>query len=177
HQGAQLSFAACLAVADILAALAPEARVSLKWPNDALLNGRKVAGVLLESSGRGSRLDWLAIGIGLNLAAHPPRAPGAAIAPTSLVAEGAAPPTPQAALERLAARLDHWQRLHARAGFEPLRAAWLARASGLGQRIQARTPHTTLSGTYEDVDADGALVLHTAQGRQRIPAADLFFPD
>ena len=177
-QGAQLSFAACLAVADLAIAVAPRAEVRVKWPNDVLVGGRKVAGVLLESAGQGGWLDWLAVGVGVNLA-HAPAPdeiePGRH-APTSLAAEGVAPPAPEQALERLATRFEHWRALHAREGFAPLRAAWLARAAGLGQRIEARLPGRTLTGTYEDVDAEGSLVLRHASGRARIAAAELVFP-
>ncbi|MEO1611948.1 MAG: biotin--[acetyl-CoA-carboxylase] ligase, partial [Pseudomonadota bacterium] len=76
------SFIACLAVAELFEAYGGTAQ--LKWPNDALLNGGKAAGVLLEASGQGERLDWLAVGIGVNLVAHPDADAGAAFPPTSL---------------------------------------------------------------------------------------------
>lgn len=176
---AQLSFAACLAVADLLASLAPSARVGLKWPNDALLNGRKAAGVLLESSGRAGRLDWLAIGIGVNLENVPARESviDPRVAPCSVTGEGGRRVTPDEALAMLADRLAYWKALHAAEGFGPLRTAWLGRAAGLGTRIEARLSDRVLSGTYEDVDATGALVLRTPQGARRIAAADLHFPD
>jgi len=176
---AQLSFAACLATADFLAWVAPRAEVRLKWPNDALLNGAKVAGILLESAGRGRRPDWLAIGIGVNLQAAPGTgeiAPGHH-PPTSLTAEGGTPLTPEAALTYLAARYAHWQVQHARAGFAPLRAAWLARAVGLGQRLTARLAGTSMSGVFEDMDGAGRLVLRTPSGLRRVAAADLLLPE
>jgi BirA family biotin operon repressor/biotin-[acetyl-CoA-carboxylase] ligase len=178
-EAAQLSFAACLAVADVLASTAPAAEVRLKWPNDAVLNGRKVAGVLLESSGRGRDIDWLVVGVGINLAQSPARdsiAPGT-VAPSSVVAEGGAQIEPEEALDRLAFRFEHWRALHAAQGFAALRSAWLARASGLGQRIEARLPGRVVSGVYEDVDASGSLVLRNQTGPIRISAADLFFPE
>ncbi|MGF1446588.1 MAG: biotin--[acetyl-CoA-carboxylase] ligase [Pikeienuella sp.] len=177
EQAAQLSFAACLAVADLLASLAPRARVTLKWPNDPLLNGRKVAGILLESASRQTRLDWLAIGIGVNLAAAPPlpQRPGAPVA-TSVVGEGGHLIAPEAALDRLAPRLEHWIARHATEGFGPLRSAWLGRAEGLGRRIVARLPGAEHAGIYEDVDAAGQLVLREQAGVLRISAAELYFP-
>jgi len=174
--GAQLSFAACLAVADLIGAALPNADIGLKWPNDALVNGRKAAGVLLESAGRGGVPDWLAIGIGVNLIAVPEGIADPVHPPTSLVAEGARAMPPEDALDRLAPAFEHWRALHAAEGFAPLRAAWLARAIGLGARIEARLPDRTLTGIYEDVDADGALVLRGPTGRRRIAAADLVFP-
>ena len=171
---ARLSFHAALAVADLLGQLAPGAEVRLKWPNDALLNGAKVAGILLESFG--GTPAQLAIGIGVNLA-HAPAAAEARWRPTSVAAETGSAPEPDAALGILAERLEHWLRLDAAEGFAPVRAAWLARAARLGQPIEARLASTTLTGRFEDVDTDGALVLGTAGGRRRIAAADIFFPD
>ena len=171
---ARLSFHAALAVAELLEHLVPGAEVRLKWPNDALLNGGKAAGVLLESFG--GRPTQLAIGIGVNLASAPP-VEGARWRPTSVAAETGETPDVDAALGVLAERLDHWLRLDALQGFAPVRAAWLARAARLGQPIEARLPRATIAGRFEDVDMDGALVLGTADGRRRIAAADIFFPD
>lgn len=176
RRAAQLSFAACLAVADLFAEAAPTADIRLKWPNDALINGRKAAGVLLESAGRGLVPDWMAIGIGINLVAVPEGALPGCVPATSLVAEGGRPLTPEQALDRLAPRFEHWRTAHAVDGFQALRAAWLARATGLGQRIEARLPDRVVHGIYEDVDADGNLVLNGPTGRQRISAADLVIP-
>ena len=175
-RAAQLSFAACLAVADLFAGAAPTAAVRLKWPNDALLNGRKAAGVLLESAGGGPRPDWLAIGIGVNLARVPDDSMRGPVPPTSLAAEGGTPLGPEAALARLAPAFERWRTRHAEDGFQALRAAWLARATGLGQRIEARLPQGVITGVFEDVDEQGHLVLRRPTGRQRIAAADLVFP-
>ncbi len=174
-QVALLSFAACLAVAETFAALAPKAQIALKWPNDALLNGRKAAGVLLETSGAGGRVDWLAVGVGLNLAHHPEAEPGA-WPTTSVAAETGAAPSPEDALTLLAAGFDRWARLLAAEGFAPLRAAWLARAARLGEKVVARLPREEVEGVFADLDADGALVLTRPEGARRIAAADLYFP-
>lgn len=173
-QAALHSFAACLAVAELFDALAPEAAVALKWPNDALLNGRKAAGVLLESAGTAGRLDWLTVGVGVNLAAHPPAEPGA-WPPTSLAAETGRAPDPEAALALLGARFDVWAGRLAAEGFGPLREAWLARAARLGEKVAARLPGETVEGVFADLDADGALVLAQGARVRRIQAADVFF--
>lgn len=173
RQGALLSFAACLAVAELFEAHG--GRTALKWPNDALLNGGKASGVLLESEGRGERLDRLLIGIGVNLVSAPPAVDGAAHPPTSLLAETGVALEPEAALSAIAARLAHWSATLSARGFAPLREAWLARAAKLGERIEARTGRETLAGVFEDVDAEGALVLRTPQALRRIHAADIYF--
>ncbi|MEM7179118.1 MAG: biotin--[acetyl-CoA-carboxylase] ligase [Pseudomonadota bacterium] len=173
------SFTASLAVADLLGRLAPGAGIGLKWPNDVLLNGGKVSGILLESASSGGSLAWLATGIGVNLAAAPDPgaiAPGTA-PPTSVVAEGGRLCPSEEALTLLAAALAHWEsRLHDE-GFAPVRAAWLARAARLGEPIVARLPDREVRGTFEDVDDAGALVLRTPTGCERIAAADVFFPE
>lgn len=170
---AQLGFVAALALADALEPLlAPGRSLRLKWPNDLLIDGAKVSGILLESQASAAAPDWLLLGIGVNLAVVPPDLPYAA---TSVAGEGRAPavePTLQALLTHLA----HWRGLLRHEGFTAIRSAWLARAAGLGQSITARLPNQTLSGIFRDLDADGALLLETPDGRRhRITAADLFF--
>ena len=78
-------------------------RIAVKWPNDVLADGRKIAGILLESASGGSgRLDWLAVGIGVNLAQHPE---GTEFPATSLAALGRGHAAARDALARLACRL------------------------------------------------------------------------
>ncbi len=164
---AQLSFAAALATADLAQHFAPDARVKVKWPNDVLADGRKLAGILLESGP-----DWLAIGIGVNLVGHPEATEFPA---TSLAALGATPPAPEEALTVLAARLAHWYDRWMKDGFEVLRAAWLARAPEVGAPIRARLPHETRHGLFEGIDASGALLLREASGVRAITAGEVFF--
>lgn len=175
-EAARFSFVAALAVADLLGACVPGAKVQTKWPNDVLLEGGKACGILLESEGRGGGLDWLAIGPGVNLAGHPPADPGAAAPPTSVAAQGRTPPAPEDALTTLAASFAGWRALYEAEGFAPIRDAWLARAARLGEPIEARLPGETLRGTFADLDAGGALVLETPKGARRIAAAEVFFP-
>jgi BirA family biotin operon repressor/biotin-[acetyl-CoA-carboxylase] ligase len=173
-EAALVSFAACLAVADLFETLAPGVPVGLKWPNDALLNGRKAAGVLLEGAGEGRGVAWLAVGIGVNLAAHPPAEPGAWEA-TSILAETGRTPDADAALQVLADAFARWTALMDRAGFAPLRSAWLARAARLGQKVTARLPRETVEGVFADLAPDGSLVLSQDGRLRRIQAADVFF--
>ncbi len=96
----QLSFAAALAVADTVALFAPQAAITVKWPNDVLADGRKLAGILLNP-GRMRLEPWLAVGIGINLAA----APGGTEFPATAIADlGVSPPSPDEALTLLAGR-------------------------------------------------------------------------
>lgn len=172
------SFVAALALRDALADLTgrPEA-LALKWPNDVLMNGGKLAGILLESAGAGGRIDTLIIGIGVNLAAAPDTSevePGA-VAPVSLAGETGVAITPEAFLDHLAPAHDRWERQFTTYGFAPIRTAWLQGAARLGETITARMARDTLTGVFTDVDMEGHLVLQTTHGTQRIAAADIFF--
>ncbi len=166
----QLSFAAALAVFDVAAHFAPAARVTVKWPNDVLIDGRKIAGILLES-GQDTKGAWLAIGVGINLVSHPD---GTEFPATSLAAFVTAPSSSEA-LTVLAARFAHWYDAWMERGFETLRAAWLARAGGLGEPIRARLPHETRHGVFEGIDATGALLLNEQGTIRAIAAGEVFF--
>ena len=171
---AQLSFAAALAVSDMLARFAPHAGLGLKWPNDVLADGRKIAGILLESESRSDGMAaWLAVGIGVNLAAFPDDVDFPA---TSLAVQGILPPTPRDAMLDLAAAFAKWYEVWRTQGFSPVREAWLARASGLGSRIRARLTNEEITGVLQGIDESGALLLGVPGGTTRIIAAgEIFF--
>ncbi len=175
---AQRSFAAALALREAFVAVTglPDA-FKLKWPNDVLLNGGKVAGILLESVGAGQGVAHLAIGIGVNLIGAPDASAveAGAVAPVSLLAETGARVTPEAFLDVLAPAFARWDAALVAEGFAPLRAEWLAHAARLGEVIRARTGTTERHGVFETIDATGALMLRQAQGTVAIPAADVFF--
>jgi BirA family biotin operon repressor/biotin-[acetyl-CoA-carboxylase] ligase len=171
---AQLSFAAALAVGDLAASVIDPALVRLKWPNDVLVGGRKVTGILLESGAHPQGGLWLAVGIGVNLAHHPEDSERPA---TDLSVHGATL-TPEAACEILADRFDHWRAAWDRDGFAPLREAWLARAWGLGDACTVRLDNETLEGVFADLSEDGSLRLDLKDGGRRlISAGDVFFPN
>jgi BirA family biotin operon repressor/biotin-[acetyl-CoA-carboxylase] ligase len=167
--GAQLSFIAALAVAEAVAELLPGAPlVNCKWPNDVLVNGAKIAGILLESqTGAGGRLDWVVIGAGVNVTSHPQLA---AYPATSLAANGATAAAKDV-LARYLHRLDHWLVRWAEAGFAPVRDAWLARAWRLGATIAVKAGERPLEGVFETLDEAGALVLAARDGRRQIFSA------
>ncbi len=175
---AQLSFVAALALYDALGdACGPAARLAIKWPNDVLLNGGKVAGILLESAGAGASVQAVAVGIGVNLAVAPETAtlePGA-VTPVSVLGETGHVVPPEEFLDLLAVAFARWQAQLDTFGFAPIRNAWLARAARLGEPIIARTGGTENHGIFEGIDDSGALILKTPSGRQIIPAADVYF--
>ncbi|WP_298846588.1 biotin--[acetyl-CoA-carboxylase] ligase [uncultured Ruegeria sp.] len=177
-QAALRSFVAALALFDACVAVTGRAEgLSLKWPNDVLLNGGKLAGILLESTGQGHGVAHLAIGIGVNLANAPDAdavEPGA-LRPVSLLSETGAHVSPEDFLTELAAAYATYETQFTTYGFDPIRTSWLARAARLGEVITARTGTSETVGTFETVDASGNLVLKTAKGRVNIPAADVYF--
>lgn len=166
------SFVAALALRDALVELTGlPACFALKWPNDVLLNGGKLSGILLE--GQGGRL---AIGIGVNLTTAPP--PSAvetgAIPPVSLLGETGLHITPVQLLDHLAPAFAAREAQLAM-DFDSIRRDFLTYAARLGEPIIARTMRETHEGVFRTIDTSGALVLDTEAGVIVIPAADIFF--
>jgi BirA family biotin operon repressor/biotin-[acetyl-CoA-carboxylase] ligase len=174
-EAAQVSFVAALAVADLAGAFVPASLVSLKWPNDPLIGGKKASGILVESGAHPHGL-WVAVGIGVNLTT----APVAAERPATTFAEHmtAPPPRPLEALTILAEAFERWRSLWDSAGFSAIADAWTAKAHGLGQPCTARLGNETVHGVAEGLDADGSLRLRLSDGSlRRITAGDVFFGD
>jgi BirA family transcriptional regulator, biotin operon repressor / biotin---[acetyl-CoA-carboxylase] ligase len=170
---AQLGFAAALAVGEALLPLLPQVvDLAYKWPNDVLVGGRKISGILLESqAAEEGRVDWLVVGIGVNVVSFPEDSEHPA---TSLAAVGAAPVALQALLEAVARGFHFWYERWLAEGFAPLREAWLARARGLGQPIRVRLPRGESQGRFAGLDEEGALLLDTGTALSRITAGDVF---
>ena len=176
-EAAQVTFLAALAVTDLLDAFAVPGSVSIKWPNDVLIDGVKACGILVESGAHDTGPLWLAVGVGVNLA-HAPE--GTERPATSLAAhlrsDIAYPPSIDAAATVLAEAFAVWQSRWHSLGFQPVLDAWIARTSGLDGPCVARLGHETVEGTAEGVAPDGALRLRTADGDLRlISAGDVFF--
>jgi len=174
-EAALRSFTAALGLFDALSAITGRPELfALKWPNDVLLDGAKLAGILLETGVGGA----LAIGVGVNLARAPrpeELEPGAA-APVALAAATGVEMAPARFLDHLGPAIWSWETLLAREGFEPVREAWLARAARLGEPVAARLPGRVINGRLVTIDAGGACVIETAAGRVSLPAAELHFP-
>ncbi|CAN5337465.1 biotin--[acetyl-CoA-carboxylase] ligase [soil metagenome] len=172
----RIAFVAALAVADLADAFVPPALVSVKWPNDVLVDGRKLSGSLIESGRMADRRLWLALGVGLNLAHAPTdvERPATALA-DHLRVEVAAPPNPKAALsilaQALARRTAQWEA----DGFDAVVQAWSERAANLGRRCVAALPNESVEGVAEALEPDGALRLRLDDGSiRRITAGDVF---
>jgi len=169
-----LPFLMALAVRDTLIELGALANdVKCKWPNDILLAGRKICGILIESSSRSSgRLDHVIIGVGINLLHSPADAQFNA---TSLLASLGRPISVQEALGRLAnqlnQRLDAWDVEN----FEPVRVEWTRCAWGLGQFRRIDTAKESFEAKLVGLDTQGGLLVQMEDGTERqIVAADIF---
>ncbi len=157
-----------MALEQVASAYAGAARIALKWPNDLLLDGAKLSGILLERHG-----DAIVIGFGVNLAHHPEGLDRPAI---SLAAAGLIPsPDPALFVEDLAASFSAWLSRWRGEGLAPIRNRWLERAHPAGTPLVARTADgAETKGLFGGLDADGALLLRTGEGTQTIHAADVF---
>ncbi|WP_111431708.1 biotin--[acetyl-CoA-carboxylase] ligase [Rhodobacteraceae bacterium DSL-40] len=178
-EAALRSFTAALALHDALVDATGRPQLfALKWPNDVLLSGHKLAGILLET-GAGPRHAPVAlvIGIGVNLAASPDAAAleAGAVPPISLAEATGISVPPAEFLDLLAPRFEHWEARLRREGFGPIRAAWLARAARIGEEVTARLPGREIRGIFRSLDESGAILLDTASGRVALPAAEIFF--
>ena len=171
---AQLGFAAALAAVQALDAwLNKASSITIKWPNDVLVGPAKIAGILLESGAAPGAGHWLAIGIGINIAAAPQGLPYPATALAAHMTEGARAPSPQAVLERVVDAFETWRQHLQRDGFAPLRTAWLSRAHGLGKPLRTSAGQ---SGVFTDLSSGGALVLRQPGGQSiEISAGEVFF--
>jgi BirA family transcriptional regulator, biotin operon repressor / biotin---[acetyl-CoA-carboxylase] ligase len=173
-RAAQIGFVAALAVGGATHGLVPAVKgLSYKWPNDVLLNGRKIAGVLLESETTASEhLSFVVVGVGVNLVSSPC---GTEFPATSIHEQGFGAILPGTMLEAFMAQFQCWLTTWRREGFVPVRTAWLdAAAISRDEPIQVRLDSLALAGRFVDLDQDGELLLHTEGELRRIAAGEVF---
>ena len=174
-EASQLSLVAALALGDALAEYVSSSRIHNKWPNDVQVDGRKIAGLLLESSG-GSQgnVEWVVIGCGVNIAVHPNLPEYDTISLNSITDEKTSIEEFLAFfLEHFEARYDIWMN----GGIDPIRKAWVKRAANIGREIVVRLPQTEIKGVFEGLDASGALILMRAGGRRELVTAGEIFAE
>ena len=187
RMAATLGFVAGLALADALDAVVPKGRIAvgldgagagrnrfeLKWPNDVLASGAKLSGILLESAMLDGGRFGVAVGIGVNVVAHPEDLPYPA---TSLKALGA-----NCDAETLFLALsDAWSEnagLWAEGrGLTAIRERWLRRAAGLGGEVAVRIDGNVVRGTFETIDEDCRFVIRDSAGKMiTVAAGDVHF--
>lgn len=179
-EAAKLSFVAALAIHSTIEEVAGHSNcdIKCKWPNDVLVDGNKISGILLESqaqSGQGvhsKMLDWLIVGIGINLCHCPDNTPY----PAGYVnAYRAYPIAPEQMLTILITQFDYWFKQWQSLGFQGIQQEWLKRAKGVGEEITVNLQNEVLTGIFETLDPDGCLVLRHGKEKRIISAGDVFF--
>ena len=161
-----LALVAANAVHALVAPLC-DGQARIKWPNDILVDGAKIAGILLERAG-----DAIVVGIGVNVVGHPT---GLDRPVTSLAAQGADIAEAGALLDRLAQLFGHWLAIWRAQGLEPVRAHWLLNAHPTGTAMRVVQPDGgTIEGSFDTLDQQGMLILRLANGDTRaIHAGDI----
>lgn len=172
-QSALHGFAASLAIADTLAAYEPKRPITLKWPNDVMIGGAKISGLLIERES-----EALLIGIGINLMSHPDNTPYPAThLRQEMTPEVLADAEPlftgaEAVLALLSSHVMQRIETLRTQGFDPIRKDWLARAHHRGKTVVVNH----LTGTFVDLASDGALCLLLPDGTEsRVHAGDVAF--
>lgn len=155
EQWGQLSFVVAVALAiGTLKCECPQGTViELKWPNDVMVNGQKLAGILIEAGD-----DYVIVGTGVNIA-HAPEDR----AKIQDLFDYSVNDFRDVFLSTLNTYYDQWQT----EGFKPIQSLWLERAYRLGEPIQARLPNMIYEGVFEDIDSDGNLLLREESGSLR----------
>lgn len=177
---AQLSFVTALALLETLDGIAPnKSDLTCKWPNDVLYQGKKIAGILLESftamNQFGREVTWIIVGVGVNIDSYPEHVlfPAACLRDAGVEIISAKIVLSRF-LSHFMAQYDAW----AKRGFAPAQKAWAKRAYGIGCPVEVMIGDEQMNGVFEGIDAGGQLLLKKADGkRAAIVAGDVFFSE
>jgi BirA family biotin operon repressor/biotin-[acetyl-CoA-carboxylase] ligase len=175
-KSSQISFIAAVAMGLAIAEFSKiqSEKISHKWPNDILISGKKVAGILLESDfepSNKSDVNFVILGIGVNVKTSPEDT----IYPTTnLLSEKFNIENNQILLEKF---LDNFSVIYQKwqdYGFLPIQNLWLSKAHNLGGEITVNLPEKSLKGIFKDLDKDGNLILESNGNNQIISSAEIF---
>ncbi len=171
----QWSLLAGVALAEALQLFMPAgSHAVVKWPNDVLLHGRKLAGILLDSVATpAGETAWMVIGMGANLAV----APDLADRPTACLADLGPAPEPAGVARAVLDRIGHWRRVRLLDGFAPIRTAWLLRAQPVGTPITLKRGDSTVGGTFAGLSDDGSLLLHNGGRVHAFATGEVLLPN
>ncbi|MFZ5703807.1 MAG: biotin--[acetyl-CoA-carboxylase] ligase [Pseudomonadota bacterium] len=162
-----LAFVAAVALDALLQAWTGPERLSIKWPNDLLVDGAKLSGILLEGAD-----DAVVVGIGVNLAHHPL---GLDRATTSLAGLGLAPPSPADFAEELASSFAAWLGRWRGEGLPAILDRWQSRAHPIGTALRVQAPDGAVEGLFDGLSPEGALKLRCPDGHvHQVHAGDVF---
>jgi len=168
----ELTLVASVALCDALRLAGVEA--GIKWPNDLLASGRKIAGVLTELAAEPDRVHWAVLGAGVNVNARREDFPEELRDEATSVLIERGQPAPRALLAAACfTALEDWLDRHAEEGFGPIREAWRARTVTLGREVVAKADGREIAGTAEDIDETGALLVRGPAGLERVLAGDV----
>lgn len=173
-QAPQLTFLSAVAVAQAIAATTP-LHPHIKWPNDLLVNGRKTAGLLNEMSAETEKVNFVILGIGVNINMRSDQFPAELRHPaTSLLIEGGKPVNRLDFTRALLEALDSLYDTYLRHGYGPVRNEWLSRCTFIGRQVRVTFQEREITGTAQGVDEDGALLVRLPEGKtERVLAGDV----
>lgn len=182
-EAALLSFVAALAVHDLASVHVKCPKITLKWPNDVLIDGAKTSGILLES-GTTQGQSWVAVGIGVNLISHPENTGYPATHINDHIATRGTNKTEtpivdaDAALAILATQFDCWRDIYNQNGFAPIREAWMSNAHNIPGDVKVQLPKESFSGHAIGLGENGELQVRLQGGSIRnVHAGDVFFEE
>jgi BirA family biotin operon repressor/biotin-[acetyl-CoA-carboxylase] ligase len=168
----ELTLVASVAVCDALRQAGVDA--GIKWPNDLLASGRKIAGILTELAAEPDRVQWVVVGVGVNVNARREDFPEALREEATSILLERGQPAPRALFAAAClTSLEEWIDRHEEGGFGPIRDAWRERNVTLGREVVVRTDGREVAGVAEDLDEAGALLVRTRAGIERIVAGDV----
>lgn len=168
NQAEIYSFLSAIALIGAMENVCPGIEIKCKWPNDLLVEGEKISGILLETDGVGR----LIVGIGVNIVAFPE---DKMLYPTTSLAAHGFSVTKETLLEELLRQFDLWQKRLYDEGKAPVLDAWRQKAYGVGKPIVAHLPDRNVEGVFSGLDNDGRLLLNTNGEIIKITTGDVFF--
>lgn len=168
----EITLVASVAVCEALRQAGVEA--GIKWPNDLLASGKKIAGILTELAAEPDRVHWVVLGVGVNVNARPEDFPEALREEATSILVERGQPAPRAlfaaaCLTAIEEWLDRWEA----EGFGAIRAAWRERSVTLGREVVVQVEGREIAGTAEDIDETGALLVRVPGGVERISSGDV----
>lgn len=174
----QMSFVTALAAFDLIYSLAKQASVfpdiKLKWPNDILVNGKKISGILLESLSFKDNAS-LVVGIGVNVKTTPDNVNQAI---TSLADEGVSNVELEEVINNFMLNFEKYCSIWQQSGFIEIRKLWLKKAAKLNEVISVDDGKDKIAGIFKDIDFSGGIRLRAADGKiHSLPAGQVFFGD
>ncbi len=168
----EITLVASVALCDVVRQAGIEA--GIKWPNDVMSRGRKLAGILTEMAAEPDAVQWVVLGIGANLNASPEDFPQELRETATSVAIERGQPVPRALFTAaLLGHLEEWLERHAAEGFDVIRKAWCERSVTLGRQVRVSTDGRDIEGVAESIDDTGALLVRADDRLERVVAGDV----